>query len=68
MTNEIAIPEFTAEEYASSHRPYEWLYERRHNKFLLKQLTQQMKAKAGALGVKGFIGLFNAYCESMAKN
>lgn len=67
MTNEIAIPEFTAEEYASSHLPYEWLYERRHNKFLLKQLTQQMKAKAGALGVKGFIGLFNAYCESMAK-
>lgn len=67
MPNEIAIPEFTAEEYASSHRPYEWLYERRHNKFLLKQLTQQMKAKAGALGVKGFIGLFNAYCESMAK-
>lgn len=67
MPNELAIPEFTAEEYASSHIPYEWLYKHRQNKFLLKQLTQQMKAKAGALGVKGFIGLFNAYCESMAK-
>ena len=67
MANEIAIPEFTAQEYATTHLPYEWLYKHRQNKFLLKQLTQQMKAKAGALGVKGFVTLFNAYCESMAQ-
>lgn len=67
VTNELTIPEFSADEYASSHRPYEWLYQHRNNKFLLKQLTQKMKVKAGALGVKGFISLFNAYCESMAQ-
>lgn len=66
MTNEIAIPDFTKEEYESSDRPYEWLYKNRKNKFLLKQLTKKMKEKAGQAGVKGFIGLFNAYCESMA--
>lgn len=66
MGQEIVIPEYTAAEYAESDIPYQWLYAHRKNKFLLKQLTQRMKERAGALGVKGFIGLFNAYCESMA--
>lgn len=66
MALEISIPEFTAEDYAGD-APFRWLYERRNNKFLLKQLTTKMKAQAGKLGVKGFIGLFNAYCESMAE-
>lgn len=64
MSNEILIPDFTAEDYAGD-APFRWLYEHRQNKFLLKQLTAKMKTQAGALGVKGFIGLFNAYCESM---
>lgn len=65
MTKEITIPDFTADDYAGE-EPFKWLYEHRHNKFLLKQLTAKMKLQAGKLGVKGFIGLFNAYCESMA--
>jgi uncharacterized protein (DUF927 family) len=31
----------------------------------MKQLTQRMKAQAGALGVRCFVALFNAYCESV---
>lgn len=67
MKNEIIIPEFTREDYTESARPYEWLYEQRGNKFLLKQLTTRMAAQAGAVGVRGFMALFNAYCESMAQ-
>lgn len=65
MANELTIPEYTAEDYDTS-KPYEWLYSHRQDKFMLKQLTQKMKAQAGNVGVKGFIGLFNAYCESQA--
>lgn len=65
MTKELKIPEYTAEDYQTE-APFEWLYQHRNNKFLLKQLTAKMKAQAGTLGVKGFIGLFNAYCESVA--
>ena len=65
LSKEICIPDFTVEDYATE-APFEWLYQHRANKFLLKQLTAKMKAQAGALGVKGFIGLFNAYCESMS--
>ena len=68
MTNEIAvIPEYTAGDYYNSSAPYEWLYQFKSDKFLLKQMTQKMKEKAGAVGVKCFIALFNAYCESQAQ-
>lgn len=67
MTTEITIiPDFTAEQYYNSSEPYEWLYQYKNDKFLMKQLMQKMKAKAGAVGVKCFVALFNAYCETVA--
>lgn len=63
----IEIPDFTAEQYYNSSEPYAFLYNFREDKFLLKQLTQQMKARAGAVGVKCFVALFDAYCETQAK-
>lgn len=66
MSNEIEIPEFSLYEYESSSKPYEWLYAKKNDKFLLKQLTQRMHKLAGAVGYKGFVSTFNAYCESMA--
>lgn len=67
MTTEIAIiPDFTAEQYYNSSDPYKWLYQYKNDKFLMKQLMQKMKAKAGAVGVKCFVALFNAYCETVA--
>lgn len=62
----IVIPEFTIEDYKYGTAPYEWLYERRDNKFLLQQLVQIMKEQAGALGVKYFMKLWNNYCLQMA--
>ena len=68
MKNEIAtIPEYTADDYYNSSAPYEWLYQFKSDKFKLKQMTQKMKDKAGAVGVKCFIALFNSYCEMQAK-
>ena len=68
MKNEIAtIPEYTAGDYYNSSAPYEWLYQFKSDKFKLKQMTQKMKDKAGAVGVKCFISLFNSYCEMQAQ-
>lgn len=65
MDNELMIPQFTADDYYTSSAPYEWLYTFKDDKFLMKQLTQRMKAQAGAVGVRCFVALFNAYCESV---
>lgn len=68
MKNEIAtIPEYTAGDYYNSSAPYEWLYQFKDDKFKLKQMTQKMKDKAGSVGVKCFISLFNSYCEMQAQ-
>lgn len=63
----VAIPDYTASQFYDTTEPYEFLYRYRDNKFLLKQMVQKMKAKAGAVGVKCFISLWDAYQEMMAQ-
>jgi hypothetical protein len=69
MSNEmqIEIPQFTAKEYKSSSAPYEWLYQYKDDKFMLRQLCEQMKDKAGAVGVRAFMAMWNSYCEMQAE-
>ena len=67
QTEVIQVPEYTAEQYYNSTEPYEWLYSHKQNKFLMKQLLQKMKANAGAVGVRCFVALFDAYCEMQAQ-
>lgn len=62
----IEIPDYSVDEYYNSSEPYEFLYQFKDDKFLLRQMCEKMKAKAGALGVKAFMSLWNAYCEMMA--
>lgn len=62
----IVVPDYTEKEFLETDAPYAWLYKHKDNKFLLKRLTQIMKEKAGKVGVKGFVSLFEAYCETMA--
>ncbi len=66
MDNAIAIPEWTAEQFRSTTEPFEWLYQYKDNKFFLAQSREQIKIMAGAVGVKNFVSLWNAYCEMMA--
>lgn len=63
----IEIPVFTVEQYYTTEAPYEWLYQYKDNKFLLRQLCERMKDQAGAIGVRAFMALWNAYCEAQAQ-
>ena len=63
----IEIPDYGVDDYYNSSAPYEFLYQFKDDKFMLRQLCEKMKAKAGALGVKAFMSLWNAYCEMMAQ-
>lgn len=68
MTKEIIdMPQFSVEEYLTTETPYEWLYKYKDNKFLLRQMCERMKEQAGALGVRAFMSLWNAYCEAQAQ-
>lgn len=63
MNDLITIPPFTAEDYLSTSKPYEFLYAYKDDKFRLQQLCQRMKAQAGAVGVRTFMALWNSYLE-----
>ncbi len=63
----IEIPDYSAEQYINSSAPYEWLYQYKDDKFMLRQLCERMKSQAGAVGVKAFMSLWSAYCESQAE-
>lgn len=58
-----AVPDFTAQDFMSL-RPYEWLYQHKDDKFVLQILLQQLKVKAGKVGVKAFVSVWNSYLES----
>lgn len=64
----VKIPEYTYDQYIGTSEPYEFLYSFKDNKFLMKQIQQKMKEKAGAIGVKCFVALFDAYCQMQAKS
>lgn len=66
MKNEISvIPEYTADDFYNSSEPYAFLYQYKDDKFLLGQMREKLKAQAAKVGVKGFVGLWNAYLETI---
>ena len=66
MKNEIVvIPEYTADDFYNSSEPYSFLYQYKDDKFLLGQMREKLKAQAAKVGVKGFVGLWNAYLETI---
>lgn len=66
MKTEIAvIPDYTADDFYNSSEPYAFLYRYKDDKFLLGQMRERLKAQAAKVGVRGFIGLWNAYLETI---
>lgn len=63
----IEIPEYTYDQYIGTSEPYEFLYSFKDDKFVQKQTQQKMKEQAGAVGVKCFVALYDAYCQAQAK-
>lgn len=67
MGTDLKIPAFTAQDYIETSAPYQWLSQFENDKFALQQMCQRMKTAAGAVGVRSFMTLWNAYRESQAQ-
>lgn len=63
----VEIPNYTAEDFYNTSLPYSFLYQFNDDKFLLGQMREKMKAQAAKVGVRGFIGLWNAFLETVNK-
>lgn len=67
MSNDIVslVPDFTADDFYNSDKPYVFLYQFHDNKFMLSQMREKLKTQAASVGVRGFIGLWNSYLETL---
>lgn len=61
------IPEWGKENYQTP-EPFEWLYTFKDNKFVMLQLRDAIKEKAGAVGVKNFVTKWNAFLQEKRKS
>lgn len=62
------IPSWTKEDYTSidNPAPYEWLYEKRNDKFIFMQYRGLIAEAAGAVGVKNFIKRYTEYANAQS--
>ena len=64
ILNTEIIPKYTADDFYNSSAPYEFLYQFKDDKFKLGQMREKMKEYARSIGIKSFIGLWNAFLET----
>lgn len=60
------VPEWEKTNYQTP-EPFEWLYAYKDNKFVMLQLRDIIKEKAGAVGVKNFVTKWNAFLTDKRK-
>ena len=63
--NTEIIPQYTVDDFYNSSAPYQFLYQFKDDKFKLGQMRERMKEYARSIGIKSFIGLWNAYLETI---
>lgn len=61
------IPEWKREDYQTT-EPFEWLYAFKDNKFVMLQLRDAIKERAGFVGVKNFVTKWNAFLQEKRKS
>lgn len=60
------MPEWTAEDFENTDRPYAWLYQQRDNKFLFQQMLGRMAKQAKKVRFAGFSRVWAAYVDAMS--
>lgn len=67
MTTLPVIPEWKKDDYQTT-EPFEWLYAFKDNRFVMLQLRDAIKERAGLVGVKNFVTKWNAFLQEKRKS
>lgn len=67
MTTLPDIPVWKKDDYQTT-EPFEWLYAFKDNKFVMLQLRDAIKERAGLVGVKNFVTKWNAFLQEKRKS
>ena len=60
------VPQFSANDFTNSNRPYEFLYQFHKEPFRMAQIMEIIKAQASAAKIKTFVKMWNLYLKSVS--
>lgn len=66
MSDKLIVPQFTADDFTQSNKPYEFLYQFHDQPFKMQQVMEMVKAQAAAVKIRGFVNLWKLYLKSMS--
>lgn len=66
MPSNMTIPQFTADDFTQTNKPYEYLCQFNSNPFKQQQMLEQLKAQAAAVKIRGFMNLWKMYLQSQS--
>lgn len=62
----VEVPVYSADDFTSTNKPYEFLYSFRSNPFQQQQMIERVKQQAASVKIKGFMALWNMYLKSVS--
>ena len=66
MQTDLTVPQFTADDFTQTTKPYEYLCTFSSNPFKQRQILELVKAQAAAVKIRGFMNLWNMYLKSQS--
>jgi uncharacterized protein (DUF927 family) len=66
LSDKLIVPQFTADDFTQSNKPYEFLYQFHDQPFKMQQVMEMVKAQAAAVKIRGFVNLWKLYLKSMS--
>lgn len=66
MSNELVVPQFTADDFTQSTEPYEFIHQYAGEPFKMQQVLERVKAQASAVKIRGFMNLWKLYLKSLS--
>ena len=66
MGDKLVVPQFTADDFTQSEKPYEYLYQFHNEPFKMQQVMELIKAQAAAVKIRGFMKLWTMYLKSLS--
>ena len=66
MPTDLIVPQFTADDFTQTTKPYEYLCTFSSNPFKQRQMLELVKAQAAAVKIRGFMNLWNEYLKSLS--
>ena len=66
MPADLTVPQWTADDFTRSTKPYDFVYQFHNDSFKMRQVLEMVKTQAAAVKIRGFMNLWKLYVKSLS--